>query len=135
MGGLLLVLISIGLVTRPAVTALAGASTALRLIVALALLAPAGFFMGMAFPTLMRIATARRPQASAWFWGINGGASICASVLAVMVSTTWGISAAWWSGVACYVLAIVMILLSARRQRPASATAPAELLPQAAAGR
>jgi len=89
MAGLLLVLIVIGMVTRPAVSALAGMSTPLRVAVALALLAPAGFFMGMAFPTLMLIATARRPRSCAWFWGINGGASICASVLAVMVSTTW----------------------------------------------
>ncbi len=90
-------------------------STPLRITVALVLLAPAGFFMGMAFPTLMLIATARRPQSCAWFWGINGGASICASVLAVMISTAWGISAAWWSGVACYLLATAMIIRAADR--------------------
>jgi len=127
MAGLLAVLIVIGFVTRPAVTALAGASTGLRVVAALALLSPAGFFMGMAFPILMRIATARRPQASAWFWGINGGASICASVLAVMISTGYGISAAWWSGVACYVVAIGMMLVASRKTGAAEVPAAAEM--------
>jgi hypothetical protein len=50
-----------------------------------------------------------------WLWGINGATSVTASVLAVMISSAWGISAAWWSGVACYVLAAVMIVWSARQ--------------------
>jgi hypothetical protein len=114
LAGLLASLIILGLITPNIVHALAAASTPTRVAVALALLAPAGFFMGMAFPILMRIATTRRPQASSWFWGINGGASICASVLAVMISTSFGISAAWWSGLAVYGLASALILLSAR---------------------
>ena len=126
--GLLLVLALIGIATPPIVRSLAGASTPLRVIVALVLLAPAGFFMGMAFPMLMLIATARHPNASAWFWGINGGASICASVLAVMISTSWGISAAWWSGVACYILATAMILRAARSAQTSPANTESPLI-------
>jgi hypothetical protein len=50
-----------------------------------------------------------------WLWGINGATSVTASVLAVMISSAWGISAAWWSGVASYVLAAFAIVWSARQ--------------------
>jgi hypothetical protein len=73
------------------------------------LIVPAGFFMGMPFPMAMKMSTERRPRLTSWLWGINGAASICAAVLAVIISSTSGISMAWWSGVGCYALAAVLI--------------------------
>ena len=112
---LLGVLVIVGLLTPPATRAFQGFATPLRIGVALLLLMPAGFFMGMAFPIAMKIGLARQPSMTPWLWGINGATSVTASVLAVMISSAWGISAAWWSGVACYVLATVTIVSSARR--------------------
>ena len=33
-----------------------------------------------------------------WYWAINGATSVAASVLAVLISSTYGISAAWYAG-------------------------------------
>jgi len=41
-----------------------------------------------------------------WYWGVNGAASVCASVLATATALSFGIAAAFWSGCACYVLAV-----------------------------
>ena len=67
--------------------------------------AAAGLPMGMAFPLGMRMAASRTPALAPWLWGINGATSVCASVIAVAIALHWGIAAAFWTGVACYVAA------------------------------
>lgn len=114
LGALVVVLALVGLVTPPAVRAFQGSATPVRIIVALLLLVPCGFFMGMPFPIAMRIGSAKRASLTPWFWAINGATSVTASVLAVLISSTWGISSAWWIGVGCYVVATVAIVASAR---------------------
>jgi len=61
----------------------------------------------------MRAASARAERLLPWFWGINGAASVLASVLAAVVSLEWGITVNLWIGVACYTLAAA-VLLTAR---------------------
>jgi hypothetical protein len=90
------------------------ASTPVRIALAVALIVPVGIFMGMPFPMAMTISSVRRPALTAWLWGINGAASICAAVLAVIISSNIGISMAWWSGVACYAVAAVLLVRDAR---------------------
>jgi hypothetical protein len=114
LGALVATLALVGIITPPAISAFQGSATPARIAVALLLLAPPGFFMGMAFPIAMRIASMRHPSLTPWFWAINGATSVTASVLAVLISSSWGISAAWWTGVACYVVATVAIVASAR---------------------
>jgi predicted membrane-bound spermidine synthase len=114
LGALMLVLVIVGLITPPAVRAFQGSATPIRIAVALLLLVPCGFFMGMPFPIAMRIGAMTRPSLTPWFWAINGATSVTASVLAVLISSTWGISSAWWIGVGCYAVAAVAIIWSAR---------------------
>ncbi len=114
LAALVAVLAVIGLVTPFAVSAFQGSATPVRIVVALLLLMPAGFFMGMAFPMAMRIGVLTRPSLTPWLWAINGATSVTASVLAVLISSTWGISAAWWTGVVCYVMAGFAVVLAAR---------------------
>jgi hypothetical protein len=42
-----------------------------------------------------------------WLWGINGAMSVLASVLSVAIALTWTISAAFWTGCVCYLVAAV----------------------------
>jgi hypothetical protein len=114
LGALVVTLVLVGLATPPVVRAFEGFATPVRIAVALVLLVPAGFVMGMAFPIAMRIASTTRPSLTPWFWAINGATSVTASVLAVLISSSWGISAAWWTGVGCYVIATAAIVASAR---------------------
>ncbi len=69
------------------------------------ILFPIGVFMGTAFPLGMRAAAARSPSLTPWLWGINGATSVCASVVAVIISLGAGISASFWAGWVCYLLA------------------------------
>jgi hypothetical protein len=111
--GLLVVLALLGIAAPAVVNRFYGAPTPIRIAVALLMILPAGFFMGMPFPIAMKISALRRPKLTAWLWGINGAASICAAVLAVMISSSSGISSAWWTGMACYALAAALIVRDA----------------------
>ena len=54
----------------------------------------------------MRAASERYARLAPWLWGVNGAASVCASVLATAIALSWGISASFWTGFAFYVLAL-----------------------------
>lgn len=115
LAGLLLTLAAFGFATPWAVQAFEGAATPVRILVAAVLLAPIGLFMGMAFPLGMRLASARSADFTPWLWGINGAASVWASVAAVVIAMAGGISTSFWVGVACYFVALSMFVLAAAR--------------------
>ena len=81
----------------------------MRIAISVAILLPIGFFMGMAFPIGMQRALAETPSTAPWLWGVNGAASVCASVLVVVIAIGAGISAAFWVGTACYVVAVATL--------------------------
>jgi hypothetical protein len=105
-GLLLLVLIGFGVLTPIVIRQFEAASTPMRIAISVAILLPIGFFMGMAFPIGMRRALETSPAIAPWLWGVNGAASVCASVLVVVIAIGAGISTAFWVGVACYVVAV-----------------------------
>jgi hypothetical protein len=113
---LVAVLVATGLVTPAVVRATAGGSTAVRVAAALALLFPAGLMLGMAFPLGMKLASARARAASLtpWLWGLNGAASVVASVLSVCIALAWSISTAFWTGCAVYAAALAAFRLASR---------------------
>ena len=106
-----------GALTPPAMRQFASASTPLRIAISVGILAPLGFFMGMAFPIGMARAMREKPALAPWLWGLNGAASVCASVLAVVIALAAGISAAFWVGAGCYAVAVAS-LGSGRRNQP-----------------
>ena len=112
---LLGVVLVFGLSTPAVVRALDGATTPVRIATAIALLAPLGLVMGMPFSIGMRAATRQPGTPTAFLWGINGATSVCASVLAVMISLFFGISSAFWVGTLAYVVALVSMVTIARR--------------------
>jgi hypothetical protein len=107
---LLAVLILFGAVT-PAITHhVDGAVTLVRIAVAVLILGCLGVFMGMAFPLGMERAGDESGALTPWLWGVNGAASVLASVLAVAISLNFGIAAAFWTGFVCYVVALFAYL-------------------------
>ena len=96
-----------GLVTPWITGGLEWAVTPVRIGMAVALLFPLGFLMGMAFPLGLRIAAGRNAELTPWLWGVNGATSVCATVLATGIALTLSISTAFWAGVACYGLALL----------------------------
>ena len=81
------------------------APTAYRILVAALVLCPLGLTMGTAFPLGMRLATLKADALAPWLWGINGATSVCASVVVVVISLSFGISTAFATGVGCYAIA------------------------------
>jgi hypothetical protein len=77
-----------------------------RAVVCVAIIVPAGVLMGFGFPTGMRRVAAIDRRPTPWFWGINGAAGVLASVAAVAISISAGITATLMLGAICYVLLI-----------------------------
>lgn len=103
---LVVVLAVVGGITPSVVRASEAASTPVRIGAALLLLCPAGLAMGMAFPLGMKLASTHAARLTPWLWGLNGAASVLASVLSVSIALTFSISAAFWTGCAMYVVAL-----------------------------
>jgi spermidine synthase len=92
-------------------------TTPVRVAIAVGLLAPLSFGLGMPFVIGMRAAASRGNTPTAFLWGMNGAASVCASVFGVVISVFFGISAAFWTGAAAYVVAAVAMSVIARAQQ------------------
>ncbi len=113
---LLCVLALFGAITPALIRNFETSTTPIRILVAGGILIPIGIFMGMAFPLGMSMASARVPQATPWLWGINGATSVCASVFAVAIALSWGISVSYWTGCGFYALALISYLWAAGKK-------------------
>jgi hypothetical protein len=103
-GAAMIALAAFGL--QPLLRALIDLPFAVRIAVTIALLAPLGFTLGMAMPLGLRRLERLYPSGVAWAWGINGIASVLASVLAITVAIMFGFTAATLLALACYLVAL-----------------------------
>ena len=82
---------------------------AAKVAVALILIAPLAFWMGMPFPlALARVATGS-PGLVPWAWGINGCASVLSAVLAVMVAMSLGFTTLVLIAIGLYAVAVTAL--------------------------
>ena len=94
------------LVALPAIfAALAHLSAAGRVALALALIAPLGFCMGMPFPLGLTRVARLDPALVPWAWGLNGCASVVSAAAATLLAMHLGFSATVAIAVALYGLA------------------------------
>ncbi|HEY0710072.1 MAG TPA: hypothetical protein VGG33_24895 [Polyangia bacterium] len=121
---LIIVLVASGLWTPALTDAMVAQPTWIRILVAVVILFPMGLLMGTAFPLGMKWAGAHAPALRPWLWGINGATSVCASVLAIAISLSFGISVSYWAGVACYLVAVGAVTYAARKSRVAATPEP-----------
>jgi hypothetical protein len=108
------VLAAFGFATPWAAHAIEPLATQWRVLASIALLFPIGFVMGMAFPVGITLASTKWSALTPWFWGLNGAASVLASVLSVCIALTWSISTAFWAGWASYVIALIAFTAATR---------------------
>jgi hypothetical protein len=120
LAALLAVIGAFAFLTPAAIDAFYAQPISLRILAAVAILAPMGFLMGMPFPMGMKAASLRPEAPTAFFWGINGATSVCASVLAVAISLGWGISMAFWAGFFAYAIAAAAMAFVVVRERAAA---------------
>jgi len=116
LAGLITVLVLCELISSPFTVLLQTFSLEARVCFSAALIAFAGFFMGMAFPIGLKLVRTKAITLMPWLWGINGAASVCASVFAVAITMASGITTTYWVGVACYVLTLLSLMAYESRE-------------------
>jgi hypothetical protein len=82
--------------------------------VTVGLIAPAGFLMGIPFPTGLTRLERRFPQAVRWAWALNAAASVLGSVSAVCLAIYIGLRATVLMGALLYVAALAVVSLRDR---------------------
>ena len=78
-----------------------------RLALAVVTLAPAAFLMGMPFPSGLALVGRQGAAFVPWAFGVNGGASVLASVVAILVAMAAGFSTVFVLAGAAYLLALL----------------------------
>jgi len=76
-----------------------------RIAVAVALIVPLGFVMGMPFPQGLRKSGKGPLPAPPFYWGLNGVMSVVGSIGTVLIAVTLGFQVAMIVGALCYVCA------------------------------
>ena len=109
----------------PLFEALSAAELGARIAASVALIAPAGILLGFGFPTGMRLVSVIDAKPTPWFWGINGAASVLASIIGVTLSLAFGIAATLVLGALCY-LSLIPISAALLQPQKAPVTAKAE---------
>ncbi len=83
-------------------------ATPARIALAVALVAPMGFVMGMMYPTGVRLLErAGVSELVPWVWAVNGIAGVFASVMGMLVAIVFGYTAVVFLGIAAYVATVV----------------------------
>ena len=82
-------------------------SLPVRVLATLAFTVPTGLVMGACFPLGMVQIARYGNEATPWMWGINGAAGVLGTILAVLLSMTFGISATFLIGSLCYAVLLV----------------------------
>lgn len=90
-------------VITPAVfRACLGLAISWRITIALLLVAPLGFVLGMPFPLGLRLAMQRSSALGSWGWGVNGFFTVIGTVLALMLGMLIGFRIVLLLACACY---------------------------------
>ncbi|MEM7199990.1 MAG: hypothetical protein AAF628_06975 [Planctomycetota bacterium] len=72
-------------------------------------IAPLAFAMGMPFPTGLSLLGRQAPALVPWAFGVNGAASVLASILGIVVAMEWGFTVVFLAAAALYLLASVCV--------------------------
>jgi hypothetical protein len=83
------------------------AADAVRMMAAVVLMFPLGFFLGMPFPLGILVAERQSRAAVAWAWGLNGLFSVIGSLASALLGIAIGFQATLLIAVGLYVLASV----------------------------
>lgn len=97
--------------------AMLGAPLSARVALALVSLMPLGLTLGVFFPSGLRIVGEVNPTFIPWAWGVNGGASVVGSILAIVLAITYGFRAVTFGGLCVYAVCVTALLSTATRAK------------------
>ncbi len=72
------------------------------------LVAPLGFFMGMPFPEGLRMVSEHGSEAVPWMWGVNGGATVLGSVVAIILAMAFNFTTVFVLAALGYFIALAL---------------------------
>jgi SAM-dependent methyltransferase len=93
------------LIIRTLTSLAIGLPDVVKILISIAVVAPLAFVMGMPFPLGLRRLASANSSAIPWAWGINGTASVLASMLATLVAVHFGFTVLVVLAAALYVVA------------------------------
>jgi len=112
--------------------ALVGLPFTVKLLVSALLLVPAGFAMGMPFPSGLRALHQNQQRADdarrgvvEWAWAMNAASSVLGSVLAMVIAIQFGLNVTLACGAAAYLLALLLLPTLPLRRRGTGGLSPA----------
>lgn len=79
-----------------------------RIIVSMLIIAPGAFFLGVPFPSGLAALTKSKERLIPWAWGMNGALSVTGSVLATILTISFGFHVVLIVAMAVYVIAGVI---------------------------
>ena len=110
LAALLLLALATPWITGEIVQTTLGCEAWLRTAMAILVLFPLGFLMGMPFPFGLQQITGEAESWTPWAWAVNGCASVIASILAAILSLTSGFNLVLWLGALAYAAALIVFL-------------------------
>ena len=85
-------------------------SSSIRVVLAVLLIFPLGFFMGIPFPSCISILKESTSESVPWIWGVNGLMSVLGSILATIGGILFGFNFVLLFGIISYSIALVCIV-------------------------
>jgi hypothetical protein len=101
---------------EPLTAALLRAPLLARAAATLVLILPLGLFMGMLFPSGVRLLGSHAEAFVPWAWGINGSASVIGTLLSLFLALRLGFSALMGIALVVYAVAALSALVAVRRE-------------------
>lgn len=93
-------------------------NTPVKIAASVGVLFPMGMFLGLFFPTGMRLARAAHDADTPWYWALNGIFGVLCSSLAVFISIYYGVSLNFYIAAACYLILLIGLYRLYQRSRP-----------------
>ncbi len=111
----------LAVVVQPVLSGGVGLPWGVKVLATVLMIAPAGFVMGLPFPTGLRFLERRHAASVRWAWSLNAAASVMGSVGALVLSLYLGLVGTLLIGGALYLFALLVIGVSrvARSMTPA----------------
>ena len=114
----------LAVIAQPVLSAGVGLPLAVKMLATVLLIAPAGFVMGLPFPTGLRMLEQRHAPSVRWAWSLNAAASVLGSVGALVLALYLGLVGTLLVGGGLYLAALALIAVnSGKRHVPRSVLA------------
>jgi hypothetical protein len=110
-----IVVLALAVITPVVFRACLGFGLFFRIAIALLLIAPLGFVLGMPFPLGLQAAMQRSSALGAWAWGVNGFFTVIGTVLALMLGMMVGFRTVLLLACGCYLVGLLVITLISSR--------------------